>query len=249
MMLNEVTAQSLGPWTLYHVESIGSTNTACRDLPSWSALRADTQTQGRGRLGRAYACSPGGLWISAVLPADGSPRSREGFSLQVGAALLECLRTLGATGVRLRWPNDLLLGSKKTAGLLIEQPASGKLIVGFGLNVHNTPWEQTPELAGIATRLADWISPPPMDELAGLVLSAIARAYHRMLEGGMGAAIKELNRHWANPQSVELQLTDGRMICGAFVGLDPLGNLRILEQSGSEIVIAHPLVERLRELF
>ena len=247
-LLNATTSQN-GRWTLFHVDSIGSTNTVCQDLPPWSALRADSQTQGRGRLGRAFSSASGGLWLSAVLPLEGPAPRWEGFSLQVGASLLQCLRSMGLDGVRLRWPNDLMVGSKKIAGLLIEQPASGKLIVGFGLNVHNAPWEEMPDLSGTTTRLCDWITPPPIEQITCSVLDAIARAHAIMSEYGMKAAIDELNRAWREPQAVELLLSGGGLISGAFVGLDPCGHLRLLDHSGQAFLVEHPQVERLRELF
>lgn len=249
MLVNDTAPRPSGPWTLFHVDSTGSTNSICRDLPPWSAVRADTQTQGRGRLGRRFACARGGLWISAVLPAAGPANRWAGFSLQVGVSLMDCLRAMGSADIRLRWPNDLLIGGKKLAGLLIEQPASGKLIVGFGLNIHNAPWEQMPELAGVTTRLCDWMTPPPLEEIAAAVLNAFASAHGSMEEHGMGPAIQALNRHWHKPQAVELLLTDGRRISGAFTGLDAEGHLRLLDTEGREFVVEHPLVERLKEHF
>ena len=221
----------------------------CRDLPPWSAVRADTQTQGRGRLGRAFASARGGLWISAVLPANGPAARWEGFSLQAGLSLRNCLRSMGAAGVRLRWPNDLLIGEKKLAGLLIEQTVTGKLIVGFGMNVLNSPREQMPELAGVTTRLVDLITPPALEDIASTVLNAIASAHASMEERGMGPAIVELNHQLQEPQAVELLLTDGRTIRGFFTGLDAAGHLRLLNAEGREFLVEHPLVERLREHF
>jgi BirA family biotin operon repressor/biotin-[acetyl-CoA-carboxylase] ligase len=156
---------------------------------------------------------------------------------------------MGAAGVRLRWPNDLLIGKKKLAGLLIEQPATGKLIVGFGLNIHNAPWEQMPELTGVTTRLGDWMTPPPLEEIAAAVLHAIASAHASMEEHGMAPAIEALNRHWLEPLAVELLLTDGRRLSGVFTGLDAVGNLRLLDEEEREFVVEHQLVERLKELF
>ena len=70
-----------------------------------------------------------------------------------------------------------------------------------------------------------------------------------MSEYGMKAAIDELNRAWREPQAVELLLSGGRLISGAFVGLDPCGHLRLLDHSGQAFLVEHPQVERLRELF
>ncbi len=160
---------------------------------------------------------------------------------------MQYLRSIGVQEVRLRWPNDLIIGSKKVAGLLIEHPATEKMIVGFGLNVTNSPWEEIPALRETATRLCDWMSPPPLDEIALGVLDAMASAHTLMSRCGMGHAIEELNRHWSEARAVELLLTNGDRISGAFLGLDAAGHLRLRDKEGREFVVEHPLIERLTE--
>ena len=236
-------------WRLYICESAASTNDLARGLPAWSAVRADTQTGGRGRFGRAFVSDPGGLWISAVLPADGGAAKWAGFSLMVGAHLVRMLEDLRVPSARLRWPNDLLSGSKKLGGLLIEQSVQDRLVVGFGLNVSNSPWESDPSLEAIATNLAR-LSPsyPSVDEIAVLTLDALANAHQAMEEGGMKAAIEELNRRWAEPVPVEISLAHGEAITGRFAGLDPLGNLRLLDERDFEFLVEHQSIEKLAEL-
>ena len=150
---------------------------------------------------------------------------------------------------RLRWPNEILCGSRKLAGLIIEQPASGQLIVGFGMNVLNEPWTDSPELSDTATRLADWISPvPDLETLTTGILEALSEAHTQMLAGGMLAAIDELNAHWTDPMPVEISLSSGGTVRGSFLGLAPNGHLQLLDHTGSIFLVEHPTVERLREL-
>jgi BirA family biotin operon repressor/biotin-[acetyl-CoA-carboxylase] ligase len=235
-------------WTLTRYAEVGSTNDLARDLPPWSAVCADVQTKGRGRFGRAFASGPGGLWISAVLPAGGPQGIWAGFSLRAGASLLAYLRSLGISGARLRWPNDLMCGSQKVGGLLIEQPASGILIVGFGLNICNQPWSAYPELREITTTLAEEMENPPsiMDAARG-VLAALAHSHKKMLKGGMAMAIEELNPEWSTPLPVEIDLNGGGVLIGLFCGLDSEGHLKIRVPSGSDLVVEHHLVKKLRE--
>jgi len=236
-------------WNFVHLSETTSTNDVCRPLPPWSAVRADSQTHGRGRFGRAFVSQKGGLWLSASLPTPGPAEIWAGFSLRVGASILTRLRALGLAAARLRWPNDILLGPRKLAGLLIEQPASGALVVGLGMNVLNEPWNEAPELKETSTRLADWISPvPDLDFLAHQILDALADAHQQMLIGGMRAAIEELNAHWTEPQPVEISLSGGGSVRGAFLGLTPNGHLQLLDPAGSVFLVEHPIVERLREL-
>lgn len=236
-------------WTIHHYAKTGSTNDVCRTLPPWSAVRADTQSRGRGRFGRAFVSNPGGLWLSASLPALGSPSLWTGFSLRVGASLLRYARTLGLPDVRLRWPNDLLCADRKLAGLLLEQPTTGNIVVGIGLNITNQPWLESPELLSSTTSLAaQMTSPPSIEEVMRGVLDALTEGHQQMIDSGMAAAIHELNKSWTECRPVELTLSDGRTVSVSFIGLDPMGHLRVQNDSGREIVIEHHFVHRLREL-
>lgn len=234
-------------WRLSVYETTASTNDLARALPGWSAVRADRQTGGRGRFGRKFVSDEGGLWLSAVLPAEGGPALWGGFSLAAGWHALRVVRELGVQGARLRWPNDILVGRRKLAGLLIEQPDPERLIVGIGVNVTNTPWQTDPSL--VATRLADELpSPPDLDDLCIRLLDAFAEAHAEMKENGLPSVIKKLNADWADPRPVELELRGREALRGSFAGLDPVGDLRFLDGSGRTRVISHLDIERLREL-
>ena len=141
-----------------------------------------------------------------------------------------------------------MCGPRKVAGLLIEQPASGMLIVGFGLNITNEPWCDDPALRATATNLAEWIEPPDIAAVAHGVLEALSSAHAEMQTGGMAAAIEELNRSWQVPSPVKIQLSTGGSVAGLFTGLDPEGHLLLLDPDGQTQCVEHPLVERLREI-
>lgn len=101
---------------------------------------AEHQTQGRGRRGRSWV-SPFGqsLYMSIVVEFSGGAAALEGLSLAVGVALVRATEKLGATDVGLKWPNDVLWGGRKLAGVLLEMtgdPAGAcQVVVGIGLNV------------------------------------------------------------------------------------------------------------------
>jgi BirA family transcriptional regulator, biotin operon repressor / biotin---[acetyl-CoA-carboxylase] ligase len=122
-------------WTLHVVASADSTNRLARTFAPWHAIRADVQTGGYGRTGRTWISDAGGLWLSAVLPCPG-PRERwEVLPLAVGHALISALTGLGAASLRLRWPNDILSGRRKLAGLLVERHDAHTAVVGIGINI------------------------------------------------------------------------------------------------------------------
>jgi len=286
-------------WRLHEYGTVGSTNDLARNLPAWSAVRADAQTGGRGRFGRVFVSDPGGLWISAVLPAEGGTQRWAGFSLMVGIHLVRLLEGFRVPGARLRWPNDPMSGKKKLGGLLIEQSTRETLIVGFGLNVRNSPWKTDPALDVIATSLERARAPslpeppdslchaenrghgrparespdllgkasaqtggtpvppvptvpadiPDIFEVAVRTLDVLADAHQEMQEAGMPGAIRELNRRWAEPVPVRLALSGGKQVIGRFAGLDPQGNIRILDDAAGESLVPHQNIEKLWEIY
>ncbi len=111
------------------LESVGSTQDVARDLPIGSVVVADHQTAGRGRLSRTWEAPPGtGLHASFVLQA--APL----LSLAAGVAAAQAC----GPAVRLKWPNDLMLGERKLGGILVEVTGR-KAIVGFGINLKWAP--------------------------------------------------------------------------------------------------------------
>jgi BirA family biotin operon repressor/biotin-[acetyl-CoA-carboxylase] ligase len=236
-------------WWLTCYPTATSTNDIARELPPWSAVMALRQTAGRGRLGRAFSSDLGGLWISAVLPAHGGIPRWSGFSLTIGRHVLAMLEKLQVHDARLRWPNDLMIGTKKLGGILIEHASANSLIVGLGLNLTNQPWNQDASLERIATRLADHLPRvPDLQDTATMVLNAIADAHHDMESHGLRATIDALNQSWASGREVRIHQFDGTQITGQFIGLDPTGNLRIVTPGGHPKTIEHHYVERLVEV-
>lgn len=247
-LANSTSIVGSAAWRLYRYEETASTNTLAKDLPPWSAAVARVQSGGRGRYSRSFVSDEGGLWISAVVPATPPVTRWSGFSLMIGWHLLDVIRKLGIADTRLRWPNDLMIGSRKIAGLLLEQPVHQTIIVGLGLNVTNTPWKEDPALEATATRLQDHLpAPPSMENLESIILDAIADAHAEMEASGLRPAITNLNTHWANHPEVTLSLFGDRTERGIFLGLDQIGNLRLKTQEGEKI-IPHTSVERLHEI-
>jgi len=235
-------------WKLHAYPALDSTNDVARELPAWSAVTAGVQRMGRGRFGRAFASAGGGLWLSAVVPAE-PPASRwAGFSLAVGLHVLRTLERIGIPEIRLRWPNDLMVGNRKLAGLLVEQGTDTTLVVGLGLNVSNRPWEQDPSLEFRAVNLVGLLSPvPEPEELATPMLDAIADAHDDLFNRGLEGVVTDLNARWV-PRKVVLALHSGEQIDATFEGLDPHGNLLIESSGGRRAVLPHNQIERLSEV-
>lgn len=235
-------------WRVEFHGAVASTNDLAAERPPWSAIVADCQTQGRGRFGRSFLSDDGGLWLSAVVPAPGGARKWNGFSLAVGLELVRMLQALGVPSARLRWPNDLLSGNRKLAGLLLEQGSRETLTVGLGLNIRNKPWEADPSLATGTTRLADCLSPcPSFDDCLERSLDAIADAHEFLDHAGLAGVVRALDGVWQRGW-VRLSLHGGGAVEGRFLGLDPEGNLRLEDHTGALTSIPHATILRLSEL-
>lgn len=238
-------------WILDHEETVTSTNHLAARLPAWHAVRADTQTAGRGRTGRHWVSDAGGLWLSAVVPCPGPRENWAMLPLAAGWALLGALASLGVSDLRLRWPNDLLVGPRKLAGLLVERHTPDTAVVGIGLNVFNHPESAEPALIGDTTRLADLVSlgDTTLDDLAGTILAALARVHSFLLADEFPRIAVDLNRAWTPPRRVALTLA-GRPepVTGLFLGIDSLGRLRLQERIGEIQTYAPTQVALLREL-
>ncbi|MEO5376261.1 MAG: biotin--[acetyl-CoA-carboxylase] ligase [Magnetococcus sp. DMHC-6] len=150
---------------LYHFwPSLNSTNTTASEMArcgarEGSVVVAESQTQGRGRLGRIWV-SPAGLNLafSLILRPILEPRYAAQITLLTGLALAEAVREAGLVQVVLKWPNDLMVGEKKLAGILTEMEAEADhvrfIIVGIGMNFHSLSKDFPADLADVVTSFA-----------------------------------------------------------------------------------------------
>ena len=145
-------AQS-APW-LIHLDEVPSTNTWALDhfqaLAHGAVVWTTRQTGGRGRGGKVWMAPPGVLTASVVLHLPTPPGP---LALAAGLAVLHAAEDL-TPGLRigLKWPNDLVVGRRKLAGLLVERPSAQVAVVGVGLNLA-AHWEG--DLAEQRTSLTD----------------------------------------------------------------------------------------------
>ena len=107
------------------------------DAPAWIMARA--QSAARGRRGRAWAMPPGNFAASLVWRPRADPAGMALRSFAAALALHDALSALGAADLALKWPNDVLLAGGKVAGILLESPAPGLLILGVGVNLATAP--------------------------------------------------------------------------------------------------------------
>lgn len=129
------------------LEECGSTNDEAGRLARAGARHgtvvvARTQTQGRGRAGRTWTSPAGNLYVSLVLRPALQLRDVPAMTLAIGVAVCETVRAFGVNAT-LKWPNDVLVGTRKLAGILLESQSRGErldvVIAGIGINLDTPP--------------------------------------------------------------------------------------------------------------
>jgi BirA family transcriptional regulator, biotin operon repressor / biotin---[acetyl-CoA-carboxylase] ligase len=126
---------------------VSSTNAAAlslaRDCQSGTAILAETQTQGRGRLSRPWTSPPGGIWMSLILRPEMPLAHVYQINMAVSVALCRAISSMLGLEAGIKWPNDLLIREQKICGILMEVGAQvdrlDYAVVGLGLNANNNP--------------------------------------------------------------------------------------------------------------
>jgi biotin-[acetyl-CoA-carboxylase] ligase BirA-like protein len=246
------------------VAETGSSNTdlvtaAHNGAPEGSVLAAEAQTAGRGRLGRSWV-SPAGaaLTFSVLLRPQAVPVTGRGWvPLLAGVALASALREL-AVPATLKWPNDVLIGETKVAGILAEQVADA-IVVGIGINV-STRRHELPVLTATSLALAAAASAttaPGRHELLVSVLGWVEHWYRRWAAPEMagvrpgdaqacGLRPEYLRLSATVGQPVEVSLPGGQVLAGLAQDVDEAGRLVVLGPSGPVVVSAGDVVHARR---
>ena len=200
-------------------------------------LVADRQTAGKGRQGRTWLDGAGNFMGSTAIrlgPHDPAPAT---LALAVGLALYEAVVPLAANehaeAFRLKWPNDLLLGDAKIAGILLEREAD-TVVAGLGVNL-----VAAPDLPDRETVAMSAIGPAPdRDVFAGNLATALALEIERWRSYGLEPMV----RRWENaahPVGTALRVhpPGEEPIDGLFAGLTEAGALRLRLAGGAERII------------
>lgn len=257
-LLDPVEIGRLAPscdWPVLVFDSIDSTNAeALRALEQHQAapflVLAERQTAGRGRRGRKWV-SPfaENIYYSLVLRIEGGMRQLEGLSLVVGLAVMQALRELGVPGVGLKWPNDVLVGQKKIAGILLElvgDPADVcHVVLGVGINVNMQMTDEVDQqwtsMRLESGRVFD------RNHLVAELGVTLQRYLARHQAGGFSAvqAEWEQNHLW---QGRAVSLIAGvNQIVGEVLGIDNQGALRLKVDGVEKVFSGGELSLRLRD--
>jgi BirA family transcriptional regulator, biotin operon repressor / biotin---[acetyl-CoA-carboxylase] ligase len=235
--------------SLHYVERTGSTNddarsAIARSVSNGHTIVSDAQSAGRGSRGRLWE-SPAGtdLYVSIVDRLPVALSELPPLTLAVGLAVADTadalLRGSGAPASQVKWPNDMFIGSKKCAGVLIETStglAGGDaVVIGIGLNVNRSVF--APELAAHATSLCT--SHPahaPIDRTRalGVLLNHVEARVDQFVSQGATAIVRELEpRLFLLGRRVRVEALEG-----VIRGVAPSGALLLETDYGLRHVIA-----------
>ena len=196
-------------------------------------LRAECQTGGRGRLGRAWVSPPGNLYASTLVRTRPSDPPAPTLALVAAVALEETVSVYVPGMAILKWPNDLLIDGAKLSGILLER-AVDAVAIGIGVNLAHHPTDTDRRATSLAVHD---VAIAPED-----FLETLAEAFARWVECWRGQGIDMIRRRWvtkAHPTGTPLnvRLPDGTAFDGLFDGLDPEGALILRLADGTRRVI------------
>jgi BirA family transcriptional regulator, biotin operon repressor / biotin---[acetyl-CoA-carboxylase] ligase len=229
----------------------GSTNAdlvraAGEGAPSGTVLVAESQSAGRGRLGRQWSAPPrSGLTFSVLLRPSRVPAPSWGwFPLLAGVAVARATTEVAELEARLKWPNDVLVEDRKLAGILAER-AGDALVIGMGLNVSL----RDDELPTAAATSLDLEGSPVVDRPTVLlsILRVLAQWYVAFEEAGGDAGTSGLRAAYVElcatlGREVRVELPGGRTVTGTAADIDVEGRLVVTGPAGDEAVGAGDVV-------
>jgi BirA family biotin operon repressor/biotin-[acetyl-CoA-carboxylase] ligase len=227
---------------LYWHLKLGSTMTeasrlAAAGCESGTVVGAEEQNAGQGRYGRWWHSEPGsGLYVSVVLRNSFPPGTLQLVTLALGLATTDAILKATDLACDLRWPNDVLVQSKKCAGILTQLEGTA-IIAGIGINVNHAAFPD--ELSEIATslRIASGREHPRERLLVELVTSVTS--YCSLLENEGREPILEMFSRassFVNGRRVYVDQGDA-MLRGTTVGLNDSGFLLLRDDNGKQNVI------------
>lgn len=186
---------------IYYLDSCTSTQDvadmlASQGAPEGTVVICEEMSYGRGRLGRKWVAGRGGLWFTIVLKPK-VVKSLQLLTLIAGTSVVKTVKELYNLDVSVKWPNDVLLSSRKLCGVLIEARLEADrvnyVLVGIGVNVNN---ELPEELRGVGITLKDVLGyRAPRTPILKGVVNNLLNLYNELLRGNYDVVISEWKKY------------------------------------------------------
>ncbi len=224
---------------IVYFEEIPSTMSAAMDLamtdsPEGTLVIAETQSKGKGRLGRSWVSPKGqGLYFSLILRPKLSVRDVPLMTLMSAVAVSQTIREMTPLDAKIKWPNDILVSGRKLSGILMEMNADMDgikfVILGIGLNV-NTPLKQLPPNA--ASLKSETHKVYNRAEVLQRLLLNLETWYKIFVDQGPDAVLKQW-RLWSDTLGRRIKIEDQQGVFeGKAVDIDEFGRLMLQDSDG-----------------
>lgn len=231
---------------IYYFETIDSTNEeakrqAANGAPNGSMILSETQTGGKGRLGRKWSSSPGdGIYFSLLLRPNDSPSEISNITLLSGLAVCNGIREYTGCNAQIKWPNDVVIDGKKTCGILTEMSAEVDqihfLIIGIGINVNQDKFGE--DIAFKATSLfLENGQKLHRSELLAEILKQF-EALYRLYQNHETQKLLSLYKNNCVTLSRKVStIRNGKTLLGTAIDILPSGELLVLGEDGKTFSI------------
>jgi BirA family biotin operon repressor/biotin-[acetyl-CoA-carboxylase] ligase len=199
---------------------------------------AESQTKGRGRLGRKWLSpSTKGLWFSVLLRPSLRPQEATQLTVASATALRRAIQNQTGLKAGIKWPNDILLNGRKAAGILTEMAAEvdrvKHVILGIGVDVNLNVGDFPADLRKTITSLKiEMDKPVSRSELAVEILRELDADYHRVCSGAFDAVANEWEEHCTTIGQVVSIQTGNRHVRGRAESLAEDGALLVRTEHG-----------------
>ena len=233
----------LGSHFNYFAE-IDSTNRYARQLAANGAREgeiviAEEQTQGRGRLGRRWQSPPfANIYFSVILRPRLVPADAPQITLMAAVAVAEAVDSFITQSATIKWPNDILVGGKKLAGILTEATCDPKrvdyVILGIGVNVNYRLAAMPDEIRARATSVAELTGKSVSREsFLRRLIHDLDRCYGELEESGFALLAPRWEAHFGlRGKRVRVELLD-QIVAGRAIGIDRDGALLVEDEQGA----------------
>ncbi len=234
LFLSNLTTKKIAR-NIEYFRTLDSTNTEIFDMlkqnqaKSGDAIIADQQTAGRGRRGNNWISNPGESITCSIIIKDEDDSLVKKLPLISGIAIIKGIKQLTKLNCNLKWPNDILLDSKKIGGILIEKK-DGHFIIGIGLNVNESELDKSIENStSIRLELGRTVQREPL-------LAFIFNHFETLLGNNLSSIINEWESLCLHMDRMVKFHQSNQLMSVTFLGLNENGEANIQTDDGKKII-------------
>lgn len=227
-----------------YVSETDSTNNLAKKLAyencvEWTVVACDSQTKGRGRLGREWIqAQKEGIYMSVVLRPECLPEKAPLLTLVAGISVCEAINEITGLKSYIKWPNDVIINNKKVAGILTEMSVSGEnvayAVVGIGVNLNQNKFSK--EISDKATSIfLESKKNYRRNTLIWGIINKLEKNYNIFCENGFGALRQQYLDRCMNIGKYAKAIRDNQEICGVVVDVNEKGEI-VIETKNNKLV-------------